>query len=212
MRAIPKPLDVLTFILALSAAIFVSSLLFTNWFQWQISIKDKDNTHRVEMLSDKLNMSDSLEETNFPDQNANIYSLSGECIWGEVALETSPNDRLKEYWILWASRFAIISSYASAVVSLINMVRIRRKKFLTKTLFLLVGLAIFFTASRFLGPKGTISPFFTNEIDFNCHYNLVVNARLIWINPQALVLLGISILLVFITIALFFRSLSLAKA
>ncbi len=200
----PKQRSLLSFVLALIGAIVASRLLLINWLQWQISIVDKGSGYRIEMPIDKLNTSNMLEKINFPSHIAKIYSSNGECWWGEIKLEISPADRLKEKWILQMFNLGTISSCVIVFLSFINLVQLWWKKHLTKILILLGALTTFFIMSRFLGPKVSIDPDFS-KMDFDCRFDLILNANLISINPQAIIALTVSILLGLAAVVLLIR-------
>lgn len=197
--------SVLSFVLALLGAIIASRLLLINWLEWQISIEDKGSGYKIVMLTNKINTSNMLEDINFPSHIAKIYSSNGECWWGEIKLEASPDDRLKEKWLLRMFNLGIIASCILVFLSCVNLVRQWWKKYLTKILFLMGTSVAFFVLSRFLGPKVSIDPDFS-KMDFDCRFDLILNANLISINPQAIVLVAVSILLGLIALVLLIRT------
>ena len=202
--------SVLSFALALLGAIVASMLLFTNWLQWQISIEDKGRGYNIEMLADKLNTSERLEDINFPSHIAKIYSSNGECWWGEIKLDVSADDLLKEKWLLRLFNWGLVSSWIVLFWSFINLVRSWWKKHLTKILMLLATSAVLLVLSRFLGPKVSIDPDFS-KMDFNCRFDLIVNTNLILINHQAMAFLAIGVVLAVVAAILLIRTWSGSK-
>jgi len=206
-----KQQSLLSFVLAVISVIVASRLLSVSWLQWQISIEDKGGGYKIEMPTDKIHTSIMLVDINFPSYIAKIYSSNGECWWGDIKLEISANDRLKEKRLLRMFNLGIVLSFILVFLSFINLVQQWWRRHLPKILFLLGTSVVFFLLSRFLEPKVSIDPDFS-KMDFICRFDLILNANLISINPQAIVLLTVSILLGLAAVVLMIRTWSLSAS
>ena len=205
-----KSLSVFSFSLALLSAIIASRLLYINWFQWQVSIKDQGSGYEIEMISNKVTTSKMLEDINFPSHIAKIYSPNGECWWGNINLEISASDRLKEKWSSRILYFGIFASYIIGFLSFISLVCQWWKKYLNSILFLMGVSLTLLILSRLLGPRTSVDPDFS-AMDFYCRFDLVLNANMVSINPQAIALIVFSALLGLIAVFILIREWSIQK-